>query len=144
NVGIGTAGPGAKLDVAGGSIRTDAQFVSTIATGSAPLVVASQTLVNNLNANFLQGKTPADFAAVSGSANYIQNQTAVNQTASFQISGTMSGTATSGKVGLTVTGASGKNIADFVTSGGSTVSIDQNGDFTGNAASATVAGNVAG
>lgn len=54
-VGIGTASPGAKLDVSGGNIRTTNQFVSTLATGSAPVVVSSTTLNTNLNSDLLDG-----------------------------------------------------------------------------------------
>ncbi len=55
NVGIGVATPGAKLDVLGGSIRTNNQLISTIATGTAPLAVSSTTKVTNLNADLLDG-----------------------------------------------------------------------------------------
>jgi hypothetical protein len=55
NVGIGTTTPGAKLDVVGGSIRTDTQLISTIGTGTAPLSVLSTTKVTNLNADLLDG-----------------------------------------------------------------------------------------
>lgn len=54
NVGIGGV-PGKKLDVIGGAIRTDDQLISTVTTGTAPLVVASTTLVSNLNAAKLNG-----------------------------------------------------------------------------------------
>ncbi|MBI2675600.1 MAG: hypothetical protein HYX24_04025 [Candidatus Aenigmarchaeota archaeon] len=50
-IGIGMSAPGQKLDVAGGSIRTDSQLISTIATGTAPLSVSSTTKVANLNAD---------------------------------------------------------------------------------------------
>jgi len=56
NVGIGTTtGPGQKLDVAGGSIRTTHQLISTIATGTSPMQVSSTTLNTNLNADLLDG-----------------------------------------------------------------------------------------
>ncbi len=54
-VGIGTTAPGTKLDVVGGSIRSDTQLISTVATGTAPLAVSSTTLVSNLNADYLDG-----------------------------------------------------------------------------------------
>ncbi|MFH1680773.1 MAG: hypothetical protein ABIH26_09020 [Candidatus Eisenbacteria bacterium] len=65
NVGVGTAAPGAKLDVSGGDIRTSGKLVSTVATGTPPLGVASSTTVPNLNANYLQGKDALYFAAAS-------------------------------------------------------------------------------
>ena len=85
-VGIGTTSPGTSLDVVGGNIRTDKQFVST-ATSGAPLVVASSALVTNLNADLLDGLDATAFAPASGSGNYIQNQSASAQNASFWISG---------------------------------------------------------
>lgn len=60
--GIGTTSPGAKLDVAGGSIRTDAQLISTVTTGTPPLSVASGTLIPNLNADKLDGLDASGFA----------------------------------------------------------------------------------
>lgn len=64
NVGIGVAGPAEKLDVAG-VIRTDSRFVSTMADGTAPIQVASSTLVDNLNADLLDGEHASAFAAAS-------------------------------------------------------------------------------
>ncbi|MEM5790682.1 MAG: hypothetical protein QXP77_01375 [Candidatus Aenigmatarchaeota archaeon] len=54
-IGIGTTSPGAKLDV-NGSIRTNQQLISTVTSGTPPLVVNSNTLVNNLNADLLDGQ----------------------------------------------------------------------------------------
>jgi len=62
NVGIGTTGPGAKLDVIGGAIRTDNQLISTVATGTAPLAVTSTTKVSNLNADQLDGYEASELA----------------------------------------------------------------------------------
>ncbi len=61
NVGIGTAAPGKKLDV-DGSIRSTDQLISTGPDGMAPIVVASSTLVDNLNADRIDGSHAADFA----------------------------------------------------------------------------------
>lgn len=53
--------PGVAFDVAG-KIRTDNQVESTIATGTAPLVVASTTVVTNLNADLLDGVEGSAYA----------------------------------------------------------------------------------
>jgi hypothetical protein len=60
NVGIGTTNPAQKLDVAGnikgsGTVSGN-QLVSTVATGTAPLVINSTTQVPNLNASLLGGQ----------------------------------------------------------------------------------------
>jgi len=64
NVGIGTTTPGHKLDVSGGSIRTNYQLISTVATGTAPLAVSSSTLVTNLNADLLDGLHASAFQPI--------------------------------------------------------------------------------
>jgi hypothetical protein len=65
NVGIGTADPGAKLDVSGGDIRTSGRLVSTVATGTAPLSVASTTMVASLNADRLDDLHADDIIAAA-------------------------------------------------------------------------------
>jgi hypothetical protein len=67
DVGLGTLSPLEKLDVVGGSIRTDNQLVSTVVTGTAPLGVNSETMVANLNADMLDGQHGGDFASASHS-----------------------------------------------------------------------------
>jgi len=47
------------------------QLISTIATGTAPLQVASTTKVDNLNADLLDGYTASDFAQASSLGNYV-------------------------------------------------------------------------
>jgi hypothetical protein len=98
NLGIGIITPTTKLDVVGGSVKTDNQFISTVATGTAPLSVTSSTLVTNLNADLLDGQHASEFAASTGSSNYIQNQTAANQAAGFRING--NGIFNGGNVGI--------------------------------------------
>ncbi len=63
------------------------QLISTVATGTAPFLVTSTTQVPNLNASTLAGNPPSSFAASTGSPNYIQNGTALQSTANFNISG---------------------------------------------------------
>ncbi len=53
NVGMGSTSPTNRLQVVGTVQGT--QFISTQATGTAPLTVASTTLVSNLNADLLDG-----------------------------------------------------------------------------------------
>ena len=63
NVGIGTTTPSYKLHVSG--VAAAQSFRSTVETGVAPMVVASSTLVTNLNADLLDGKHSTDFAAAA-------------------------------------------------------------------------------
>lgn len=65
-IGTGTAAAGSQLRVIGGDVETDNQFMSTVATGMAPLVVASATVVPNLNINIggdVTGTTAASTVA---------------------------------------------------------------------------------
>jgi hypothetical protein len=83
---------------------------SFAAGAGAPFTVASSTLVVNLNADMLDGSHGSAFAPASGSANYIQNQTAVAQAANLRISGTATaGSFTGNGVNLTNLGASSLN-----------------------------------
>jgi len=56
NVGIGTSVITEKLEVVGNAKAST--FISTVTTGTSPFVVNSQTLVTNLNSDYLRGKTP--------------------------------------------------------------------------------------
>jgi hypothetical protein len=64
------AGAGPFLPLAGGTltgpVSTNSQITSTLATGTAPLVVASTTNVANLNASSLSGATFAAPGAIGG------------------------------------------------------------------------------
>jgi len=53
---------------------TGKQLVSTVATGTAPLVVSSTTQVTNLNASQLGGLASSAFAQVGGANNFNGNQ----------------------------------------------------------------------
>ena len=63
-VGIGTSTPSEELDVSG-DIQASGQLKSTVAAGTAPLVVSSDTKVTNLNADKLDGYDAADLQASS-------------------------------------------------------------------------------
>lgn len=54
NVGVGLSSASYAVDV-NGSVRASSQFISSVSTGTAPLSVASSTLVSNLNADLLDG-----------------------------------------------------------------------------------------
>ncbi|NTU67127.1 MAG: hypothetical protein HGB08_04370, partial [Candidatus Moranbacteria bacterium] len=80
NVGIGTTAPAQALDVVG-AIRSSNQLISTVSTGTAPLSVASTTLVTNLNAQYLNGQLGSYYlpsANVSGTATYMAKFTSGN------------------------------------------------------------------
>jgi len=83
NLGIGTTTPGANLEVHGtakfdgavtfagaetatGNVSTSGALISTVATGTAPLQVASTTQVANLNASLLGGQAASAFASLAG------------------------------------------------------------------------------
>ncbi len=85
NVGIGTAAPSTLLEVNGtakfdgavmfsggetstGNVSSSGQLISTVATGTAPLSVASTTQVANLNASLLAGKAASAFASIGANA----------------------------------------------------------------------------
>jgi hypothetical protein len=57
-VGVGTTVPTEKLEVAG-NVKSNGALISTVATGTPPLSVTSQTQVPNLNASFLGGMSAA-------------------------------------------------------------------------------------
>jgi hypothetical protein len=67
SIGIGTNAPAQRLDVVGGSIRTDHQLISTAPFGMAPISVTSSDVCLNLNADMLDGNHFTDFASSSHS-----------------------------------------------------------------------------
>ncbi len=101
------------------------RLISTVATGTAPLQVASTTLVPNLNASLLGGSPASSFAPAIGSpsyapstgaANYIQNTT-TQQTGDFNVSGngTVGGTVTAANFSGNGSGLTNVNAATAVT-----------------------------
>ncbi len=61
DVGIGTSSPARKLHVVG-DVRIDSQLVSTIPNGTPPFFISSKTEVDNLNADFVDGRDADEFA----------------------------------------------------------------------------------
>jgi hypothetical protein len=101
NVGIGTSTITEKLTILGNISAT-----TLVATGSPPLSVSSQTLVTNLNADYLRGKLPPSGDLVGNS----DNQTLTNKTINLA-NNTLTGNISQFNTAL--------NDADFVTTTGS-------------------------
>jgi|694.fasta_scaffold32358_4 hypothetical protein len=107
-VGVGTTNPTSVLHVIGNTLATGiitaSQFSSNVASGTAPISVASSTLVNNLNVQFLNSQ-PGSF---------------------YQIANNLTGTAPASVVtqssGLTVSG--NLNVSGNVTIGGTTTQLN--------------------
>ena len=97
NVGIGTSVTPQKLTVLGNV--SAGQFISTFTSGTAPLVVLSDTQVTNLNASFLRSKTPPTGDIVGTT----DTQTLTNKT----LTSPTINTAIIGSAGITFNGTSG-------------------------------------
>ena len=133
NVGIGTTTPEYKLHVSG--VAAAQSFRSTVETGTAPMVVASSTLVTNLNADLLDGKHSTDFAAAadmttlqgyfdaSGNARNALRLTTVSKTAWGQTYWTANGVPTNISGDMTSVGSitltNNSRISNATGSGGS-------------------------
>jgi hypothetical protein len=102
NVGIGTSTLPQKLTVVGNV--SAGQFISTVTSGTAPLVVLSDTQVTNLNVSFLRGKLPptGDIVGTTDTQT-LTNKTLTSPTitgVTFSSSGTVFNGSTSGTTTL--------------------------------------------
>lgn len=105
---------------AGAGLSTNAQIVSTLTTGTAPLVVASTTLVSNLNAQFLGGATFAAPGAIGGTTPGAASFTTVGASGTVRIGGTP----TSNPAGLLFVQSDTDGVANF----GSQLNVGSAGD----------------
>lgn len=133
NLGIGTLVAGQRLDVAGGSIRTDGQLMSTTATGTAPLDVQSETLVTNLNADMLDGLHAAQFAEACAGTDSVTVDGASSVTISFS-GADFSTTPMLSVSALVLSGGSGAGwpariVSQSVTPTGATLTLHQWNDY---------------
>lgn len=120
-------------NVTAGNANVTGQLISTVATGTAPLVVSSTTLVANLNADLLEGYNPA---AANTASTIALRDTSGNISANFFIgNGSTLGSITGANVTGTVANAT------FATSAGSATTATSAGSAT-TATAATTAGTV--
>jgi len=113
NVGIGTSTLPQKLTVVGNV--SAGQFISTVTSGTAPLVVLSDTQVTNLNASFLRSKTPPTGDIVGT----IDTQTLTNKT----LTSPTINTAIIGSAGITFNGTSGTTALQASASASGTLTL---------------------
>jgi hypothetical protein len=120
-------------NVTAGNANVTGQLISTVATGTAPLVVSSTTLVANLNADLLDGYNSASAATA---ATIALRDASGNISANFFIgNGSTLGSITGANVTGTVANAT------FATSAGSATTATSAGSAT-TATAATTAGTV--
>jgi hypothetical protein len=125
----GTIGSGTPSTGAFTTISASGVITSTIATGTAPFTVASTTVVANLNATFLSGKTHADPGPIgSGTASTGAFTTLTANGATTLTAGTASSSTITGT--LVVTGGVGISGAAWI---GGTLNVAGNGNFNSGA-----------
>lgn len=117
-----------KADLAGASFTgnvTAPRFISTQATGTAPLTVASTTAVTNLNADLLDGQHASSFSPIAGSSSITTVGTVTSGTWNASaISISKGGTGSSTGSGLIPI------IPSSITVGAGTASVDAAGKIT--------------
>ena len=116
----------------GGSIKTNSQLVSTVATGTAPFSVASSTLVTNLNADLLDGQSGAYYLDWTNVIN--KPDPVVTVTLTGDVTGTANATLTdlgNGTVSVATTIAAGSVALGPDTTGNYVESITNGSYITG-------------
>jgi hypothetical protein len=131
NVGIGTTSPGQKLDV-NGNIRSSSQLISTVGTGTAPFSVSSTTMVNNLNADLLDGLHSTSFARIDGRS---QVEGATNLAVGWYTIAVNDGSRATARFGIRdITGARHQDVTFYAShhfGGHSELTIIQSGRYSG-------------
>ncbi|HNW70586.1 MAG TPA: hypothetical protein PKI01_09305 [Bacteroidales bacterium] len=129
NVGIGTSAPSQKLDINGGSVKTTGQFISTQATGTAPMSVISTTTVTNLNADMVDGKHQAVHTE------WLQIISGGTTTLHTFVNGVLETVSVSGRIRIRCTSADNLDWVAYVngvrSSGTLTNGVSQDFDITG-------------
>lgn len=110
------------------NIRTANTITSTLATGTAPLVVASTTVVANLNADFVDGKSFGTFSAAGGILYASDTSTGA---------GTAAGTAGQAVISGGANAPTFQNVASTSVNS-AIVTRDANGSFSANVVTATL------
>ena len=91
-VGVGTTNPTSVLHVIGNTLATGiitaSQFSSNVASGTAPISVASSTLVNNLNVQFLNSQ-PGSFYQIANNLTGTAPASVVTQSSGLTVSGNL-------------------------------------------------------
>ena len=113
NIGIGTSVFTQKLTVLGNV--SAGQFISTVTTGTAPLIVSSTTQISNLNASLLAGKTPptGDIVGTTDTQTFT-NKTLTSPIISSIVKGAFTSTIPSVNGTLVSTGSTGTVTSNMI------------------------------
>lgn len=133
NVGIGISTYTEKLTVNGNV--SAGQFISTVTTGTSPLSVTSQTLVTNLNADYLRGGIPGANINSNDIVTLGATQTLTNKTltlTTFTGLGVTFNGSVSGRTGLIANSNAGNNLIILPTTNGTLVSTGDTAVVTSN------------